>query len=221
MTVITPQELTGQVADKYDRPDIDDKLYLQFASVLREAHSVELYTKDAADQYVPNPFISSNKTTISTSSLPKSIRRILSISSYNSFTGTGIEVDPYIVGTVQQDNFKDISVGFDKTDYFGFKYDQTYAQLGSNITVNGVNQDTTMLVVTALTWPSWEKDIITDEWITDSWIMLEWPGLVEAILSVRACQIMQNTEAMATARTLLAAQRQEFITAFAEYSLCL
>jgi hypothetical protein len=221
MAAITPAEIIANVADKYDRPDLVDKLSVQFQSVLREAHGIEVYTRDLELQYVANPFISSNKTSINSTGLAKSVRRIVKIETYNSFTGLGTLISPYVAGPVQQDKFRDMSIGFAETDYYGFKYDQTWAQLGSTITINGVNQDTTMLGILALVWPTYTYNTLSDLYETDSWIMLEWPGLIEAILSIRAMQITQNTEALGTAQQMYKLQRQQFITAYSDYTLCL
>lgn len=221
LMTLTVTEMIAQVCDRYDRPDIDDKVLKQFQAVLRQAHTTDMYTKDLYTQYSPAPFISGNKASIITADFAKGIRKIHTISTYSSYTGVGSEAFPYIPGTLIQDEFKDVSVDFNKTDYYGFAYEQTWAHLGRNITLNGIDASTTLVGIEGFCWPSFTLNIITEEYETDSWILEEYDEYIDALVAVRACTIIQNMEALTIAKSRAVEVRAEFIKAFAEYTTCL
>ena len=218
---LTIDELVVEVCDSIDRPDIHDRILKQFQEVLREAHSIDTYKRDLATQLIADPFVSSCQTSINTAQLAKTVRTIAKIETYNSYTGSGITLDPYIPGIVQQDKFVDVSIGMGSADYFGFAYQQTWAKLGNTVTLNGVNQDTTMIGLTAICWPTYTYDALTALYSTDSWILVEADYLIKAILKTRCARLVQSQELLQTCRLAAAEARQTFIQSFASDSICL
>lgn len=218
---LTVKELVAEVADSLDRPDITDRLAKQFQEVLREAHAIDTYRFDLAEQYVAAPFISSNQTTINTALLAKTVRGISKIETFDTYTGDGSVLTPYITGPVQQNNFIDISTTMGKADYFGFNYSQTWARLGNSLTLNGVNQSTTLIKITGVCWPTWVWDGVEEDFLTDSWIMVEADYMIKALLKVRAARLTQNAEVLQSSRVAQMEARQTFIQSFAGDSICL
>lgn len=204
-------DLLAPVLDILDRPDIEDRLMQYMPKAIRAAHSIQKFTYDRSRIYIPTPTINNNLVTLSSIDLPL-LRDIVGVAAYTSYTTAIISAETvYYPGAVSSNNFKNLNTGYDKTDYYGFAYQQGYMRLGSNVTLSGVDSSVTLLELDVLVWPSYELDEFAEEYSTNSWIAEQAPELIEAFLLVRGASIAQQDDVLRTAMTSLMTTTEEFL----------
>jgi hypothetical protein len=169
----TLQSIIDTVVDTTSRPDLETVLKTEIAKALVTAHATEKFTRDLKLQYITNPVVVNGAVTINTSLDLTAVREIYGdIKLYSSFTSSG---SPAVItpGTpIQHGKFKSITDASAGYDYYGFRYLNTWAQIGSTITINGVDPATTCIEIPALVWPVTSINnlgvLTTTSWIPDN-----------------------------------------------------
>lgn len=213
---MTPNEIVDQAVDFLDRPDLAESLLRYFPQALRLAHSVQKFKRDIQVQYVPDPSVVEGNTTLGSTQLTR-IRDIIGISSYAAYSTMGTAPNLfYQPSELQSSTFKNLSSGYAQTDYFGWAYAQGWVQLGSTVTVRGLNDQTKLLAVQAIVWPSWVYNGLAETYSTDSWIAELFPQILVDHLTIYGARRAQQADVLREAQSMLGLSQNQLIVEFTE-----
>lgn len=211
---MTPQEIVDAAVDFLNRGDLAERLMRYLPQALRLAHSVQKFNRDLLVQYVPDPTVVNGTATVTSTELLR-LRDIVAASSFAGYSSTGTA--PNIVYTptdLQYSEFQNLSAGYAQRDYFGWPYMYGWVQMGSNVSVQGLNEQTKMLVFNTLVWPTWDYNSFTKIYSTNSWIAELWPQLLIDHLIVYGARIAQQDDVLRNAQNALGLSQNQFIVEF-------
>jgi hypothetical protein len=201
--------------DFLERQDLRATLLKRFPQILRTVHSYEKFTHDLKVYQVVDPVLVDSKLYVFPTDTPL-LRDLVDVKTYTAHHTSMINGVPVVVGdNLVAQTYRDLSQGNDKTDYFGFKYEQGFYKVGNNITIVGISEDIKLVDMLCSIWPTWEYDSFTDTYSSNSWILEKYPQLIEQHLIAAGAANQQMTAMLNIARQELGGIANEFINEFA------
>lgn len=211
---MTVDEIISKVAVFFDRHDLVEILRKQFPQALRTAHSYQKFNRDLGNIYLPEPVVVNNTVFITAATLPQ-FQTFLGLYGYTDYATSVIGADTfYYPGTSDGVVYRNLNEGYAASDYFGFRYESGFLQMGQTITLKGVPDTCKLLEVKAVLWPTFTYNSLSDTYSTNSWIAEEYPALLEQLLKVYAATVAQQTDVLQNARNELAQVREDFLNSF-------
>lgn len=211
---MTPQEIIEEAIDYTSRPDLINNLIAIFPAILRKVHSIDTFNKDVEFYQVANPALLNDKYVAPIASTFPRLRKVISIATYDAYTGTGSEIDPFVGVNEQQVTWLQATSGRPLADYFGFIQAQTYYSSGGSFIMKGVQSSTKLIELETFSWPTWTYNELSDTYETSSWIAAEFPEIITANLKKVIAKISQQDDAIRSAEADLMLTQYDFIRAF-------
>lgn len=197
-----------------DRRDLQDLFFKKLPQIIRSVHALQKFRKDLAVYKIVDPVLIDSQLVLQPSDIPN-IREIVQIDAFTGYHTSVVASAPVIVGDNQVSwEFRDLSTGQAKSDYFGFQYTHGWNVLGSNATVVGLDSSIKLLDIHAVVWPTWEYNAITDVYSSSSWILEQFPQLIEQHLIVLGARDSQNMPMLNNERSVLVDLQEEFLNEF-------
>ena len=207
----TLSEIIDKVVVTTTRSDLESSMILEIANSVSNCHKIDKFAKDITTFQVKDPFVSSGNVSLSIStSLPKFREVAGTIKVYSNYTTVG----PLTTGGTQlyTQPFQNLISGQSEFDYYGYKYSNTYTQLGNYLNLSGVPDTTKLIEIQALKYPTTGINVSTGVLETDSWIMENYSSLVEAFLLRYVAIIMKDKDLISAAGSLIQQYRHDLIS---------
>lgn len=217
---MTPSEVVADLLELLERPDLESLAFSRFYSALQSAHKVERLRKDLYIGVISDPSVVQGKFTFVQDDYLPRCREVRNITLYKDYIVPSLPDDPIVIDPDKEiplsSPFVDLVDRVSARDYYGIKYPHTYTRIGSTVTLSGVSEQTKLIAITYLGFPSFSKDPISGEYESDSWILREFPQLVQAFLRQHLATVIDSDSIQSAAMRELAFQRQEFIGIYAK-----